>query len=87
MNIAIDFDDTISLAPDDWGTVIALFKEKGHGCWIVTNNWFSQRPDIQEYGDTYGVPVVFVGSGYKSQQMKSRGIWIDVWIDDYPAGI
>lgn len=85
MHIGLDYDDTITLDPELWDRVIALFIDAGHQVTIVTIR--SDRhgaDDIKNYADAHGIPAVFTFGCQKDTFTAALGITIDIWIDDTP---
>lgn len=88
MLIALDYDKTFTLAPDEWVKTIELFKVSGHKFVCVT-----ARPGIPEnqelLGRTIGkyMPVIFCNHSCKWRVAKSYGFTPDIWIDDRPETI
>ena len=85
MHIGLDYYDTITLDPELWDRVIALFIDAGHQVTIVTIR--SDRhgaDDIKNYADAHGIPAVFTFGCQKDTFTAALGITIDIWIDDTP---
>jgi hydroxymethylpyrimidine pyrophosphatase-like HAD family hydrolase len=87
MNIAIDFDGTISADEELFVDVIQLMKDAGHEVFIVTNNFAKYRPDIIEFAGKVQCMVLFAREHDKEAFVKMRGYHIDIWIDDDPEAI
>jgi hypothetical protein len=93
MNIGLDYDDTYTRDPATWDKMIELFQLAGHKVYIVT--WRFGRDDA--YGNEGDIVVhdlsekadgiYFTGRQAKQKYMFSKGIRIDVWIDDNPSAI
>jgi hypothetical protein len=86
--IAIDYDDTFTADVDMWGYVIKIFQNSGHRVICVSarqENYGNRHeletalPDRVDVFLSYGDP--------KSLFVESRGINVDIWIDDFPASI
>jgi len=87
MNIAIDFDETIDRDPDTWSDVVGVLTGAGHDVFVVTNNWAGTRPDIDEFASACNIDVYYAQHQQKEACMGSRGVHVDVWIDDTPNSI
>jgi 5'(3')-deoxyribonucleotidase len=88
MNIAIDFDDTLTRDAALWIAFISAAKALEHRCMCVT-----ARRDTAENIDIVDewlrenrieLPVYFTSLGSKVEYMKKLGIKVDIWIDDSP---
>lgn len=88
LNIALDFDDTFTAAPEMWRRFIELAKSHGNRVFIVTarNNTES---DLHEIRQAVGlsIPVVMCGNQQKRAFCINDDLKIDIWIDDYPEAI
>lgn len=89
MNISMDFDDTYTRDPEMWNTVIAQMQLAGHKVYCVTAR---QPSDSLEVYSTLGRMVgvdncYFTSMQSKKNYMFSKGIYINVWIDDNPDAI
>ena len=92
MNIAIDFDETITRDAILWRTFIDAAIAGGHKFMLVTcrRNNMDNRETIYEWMTDHhmsGVQVYFTDLNSKLEHMRARGIKIDIWIDDDPACI
>lgn len=93
MNIGLDYDETYTRDPATWDKVIETFQLAGHRVYIVT--WRFRNDPI--YGDESPIVVhdlsekvdgmYFTGRQAKQKFMYSKGIHIDVWMDDNPSAI
>jgi len=88
MLIAIDFDDTLTAAPDLWREFIASARQLGHRVILVT-----ARRDTEDNNETiddwlaiHGIelPVYFTALGSKVEHMQRIGLRVNIWIDDDP---
>lgn len=88
MNIAIDFDNTLTADPDLWGIFVDRAKKLGHRCYCVT-----ARRDTEENNEIVSewmnenqitIPVFYTSLRSKVEYMQERDIKIDIWIDDDP---
>lgn len=85
MNIALDFDETITLDPLFWGAFIKLARASKHHVEIVTSRSASvhkENQDIEEFANEWDVGIVYCNGFQKAAHAQA-----DVWIDDYPASI
>jgi hydroxymethylpyrimidine pyrophosphatase-like HAD family hydrolase len=86
MNIALDYDNTYTRDPEFWRMVISAAQYRGHTVYCVTARTPNQS---QEVYDSIGKVIggdncYFTSMGAKKDYMFSKGISIDVWIDDMP---
>jgi 5'(3')-deoxyribonucleotidase len=88
VNIAIDFDDTLTRDAALWIAFISVAKALGHRCVCVTarRNTAENIESIDEWlkENMIDLPVYFTSLGSKVEHMKKLGIKIDIWIDDDP---
>jgi hypothetical protein len=91
MNIAIDYDGTISSDKDLFSKIIKLCKE-GHNVYVVTGRSPPKDTDddIVKFEIDFGVcaPIAYC-SPYilKKEFMRKMGINIDIWMDNEPGTI
>jgi len=86
MNIGLDFDDTYTRDPEGWNEFIRYFTSRGHVIYCTTFRFPEQS---QQVYDTIGRVIGHDNCYFTSYQakrlfMQSKGIMIDVWIDDMP---
>ena len=86
MNIGLDFDDTYTSDPEAWNEFIYNFTSRGHTIYCTTFRFPEQS---QQVYDSIGKVIgndncYFTAYTAKRQYMQSKGIMIDVWIDDQP---
>jgi hypothetical protein len=86
MNISLDFDDTYTRDPKMWDNFINLARLFGHNVYCVTFRFPEQSEQVY---DTIGKVIgndscYFTSYNAKRPFMQSKGIMIDVWIDDMP---
>lgn len=89
MNIAIDFDGTITADVKLFNIIIDVIKQAGHKVYIVTGRSFSDDC-LKEIERTlyYSVPIIFCTPyTLKRDMMLSLGIKIDIWVDNEPGTI
>lgn len=88
MRIAIDFDETLTLDAKLWREFIALCTVGGHSIVCVTarRDTDENRETLSEWMESHGINlrVYFTGLGSKVDYMQSRGLKVDIWIDDDP---
>lgn len=80
--VAIDYDYTYTLNPQLFYNIAQLFADCNFDVHIVT--FRSATAPIEH--DTK-LPVYYTDGIAKDRYMKSKGISIDVWIDDSPIDI
>lgn len=89
MEIAVDFDDTITLDYSLFAKMIKLFKSEGHKVHIVTARHPIPESTIGVYAflDEQNIvvdSVNFTAGKAKKDFMYEKGIHISVWMDDNP---
>lgn len=84
-NIAIDYDDTISLNIPMWETIIKIFNSFDFNIYVVTYRDSSQFKDIHKIDLVKD--YIYTSGKAKKQYCKDMGIDIDIWIDDCPESI
>lgn len=86
MNLSLDYDGTYTRDPGTWDRVIQVFREAGHKVYVVTMRrdvlQESEEVKYQLHDKVDG--IFFTGRLAKQPFMFSKGISIDVWIDDMP---
>lgn len=91
MRIAIDFDDTITALPQTFARLIDELEDEGHSVIIVTcrEGHTDNRMEVGALLDHWeiDVPVHFTDLGSKLHYCESRGIQVDIWIDDCPKSL
>jgi len=87
--IAIDYDDTISAAPEMWFKIMCIMNEYGHDVRIVTarTDIEGMNLDIRTFllGAEDDFPVIYCNGEQKEDVCESQGFFVDIWCDDYPA--
>ena len=89
MNIAIDYDDTFTAAPEFWRRLIQRARLSHHTVYCVSSRRGTME-NVREIADGIGlsgVPVVLCNHNAKHEVVANKGIHIDVWIDDNPWSI
>jgi len=88
LNFGLDYDGTYSAAPELWNSIINLIHAAGHKVYIVTardGDTVWGDPVREVIGDK--VPIIFTWNQQKKSYTLSKGIDIDIWIDDNPNWI
>ena len=85
LNIAIDYDDTITADADMWYIFIHNAIQRGHKVYVVT--WRDEDTPIHYRFDELATDVIYCNLKAKQQFCESKGIFIDIWIDDNPRAI
>ena len=91
LNIALDFDDTYTAAPELWQRFIEDADRSGHNIWMVTaRRETADNRDIISKAlgrhEDY-VTLVFANLKSKMDHCDSIGLKIHIWIDDSPYAI
>jgi len=76
--IAIDYDDTITSDPETWAKVIELLRQK-HDVLCCTFRTPAKAALIE-----LPIPVYATDGVAKAEYMRNQGVWVDIWIDDWP---
>lgn len=91
LNIAIDFDDTITAAPEMWFRIMCIMNTAGHDVRIVTARFDVEglNLDIKTFllGCEEDFPVIYCGGVQKAAKCAHVGWEPDIWIDDLPEVI
>lgn len=88
MQIAIDFDNTLTEDASLWRGFIEAAQKNGHRCFCVTAR--RDTSDNHEIIDKWmadngiDIPIVCTSLRSKVQHVSKIGIKIDIWIDDDP---
>ena len=91
MNIAIDFDGTLTADPVTMSAVVRRMIDGGHSVFLVTQ----RRATDENISLIEGVladldlniPIFMTGLKAKKPFVKNIGVAIDIWIDDNPNSI
>lgn len=76
--ISIDYDDTYTEDPELFEAFIQLAKSRGHVVVMCTGrNWGMKVP-------VSSCEVFYTGGLPKAEFMKSQGLEVDIWVDDWP---
>ena len=85
MNVALDWDDTYTRDPQMWNDIIGVMQQNGHNVYCVTVRAPAEGRAVKEALESRVDGIFFTARRAKRDFMNSRGINIDVWIDDSPA--
>lgn len=85
MNVALDWDDTYTRDPQMWNDIIGIMQHAGHTVYCVTMRAAAEGRAVKEALESRVDGIFFTARRAKRDFMNSRGINIDVWIDDSPA--
>ncbi len=85
LNIAIDYDDTITADADMWYIFIHNAIQRGHNVYVVT--WRDEDTPIHYRFDELATGVVYCNLKAKQSTCENQGIFIDIWIDDNPRAV
>ena len=83
MILSLDYDDTYTKDPEFWDIFIRMAKHKGHKVICLTMRREDELGDIPEKFKSE-VPIFCSGRKAKALYAMSKGLLIDVWIDDSP---
>jgi hypothetical protein len=88
MNISIDYDGTITRAPEIFKDLCWKFIKQGDKVYIVTSRFEHElTDDIRLFEAQNGAKIICTKRKAKAKYMGNLGIKIDIWIDDNQAGI
>lgn len=79
MKIGLDYDGTITAAPELWLAFYYTAIAQGHEVVVVT----MRHPE--EAVEDFPAKVIYTGRKAKKLWCDKQGIDIDIWIDDRPA--
>lgn len=82
--IAMDFDETYTLNPVAWDSVLRTLSRSGFDVHIVTFRHPNERPEDLKCLSDQGYPLHFTGRVTKRKYMASKGLRVAVFIDDLP---
>lgn len=86
MIIGLDYDGTFTSDPFLWMEFYWNCIERGHTIFVITMRYESEI-DTMESGLVKVAQIFFTGRKAKRSFMLSKGIKIDVWIDDHPEAV
>ena len=81
MNIALDYDRTFTLMPNEWTRVIEIFRSAGAEVFCITSR-FPNVPITEFPGKVH-----YTCGQLKWEWAHEHGLNVDIWIDDMPACI
>ena len=82
-NIALDYDETYTAAPELFKCIVKMMQEHGHLVTFVTYRApFFGNDDIEADANDLGIDIV-----YTSGRQKQHLFQADIWIDDSPEYI
>lgn len=89
MNIAVDYDDTYTRDPIFWDLMIDLAQSRGHRVYCITARSTRHAEEVlDDLEKRLGRDaILFTGGQAKRAYAFSKGICIDVWVDDDPGMI
>lgn len=83
MNIALDYDETYTAAPDMFRVLVGLMKQFGHTVTFVTyRDGRHPNHDISADAQELDIDIVFTAGKQKQHVFDA-----DIWIDDNPSTI
>ena len=86
-NIAIDYDDTISLNIEAWQLIINLFTSLGANVYIVTYRASTQFDDMNMSLKNVRDYIFTNAMAKRNYCEEVAGLKIDIWIDDFPESV
>ena len=89
MTVAIDYDRTWTLDPDGWALIAGILLGRGHTVVMATARFDTpcNQDELRQYVP-HAIPAHFCGGlGLKREVLRSRGVHVDVWVDDDPFSI
>ena len=88
LNIALDYDDTITADPNGFKAIVRCFQSLGHKVTIVTLRDSSESTDlIREFLEKYDVETIFCAGQSKERIVRELGLHMNIWVDDNPRYI
>lgn len=86
MNIALDWDGTVTRAEEEFRIFAVLLRKMGHKVYIVTMRYPSELGEINEWKDIVDA-IIPTSRMAKREATQALGIAIDVWVDDNPEAV
>lgn len=86
MNIAFDWDGTVTRAEEEFRIFAALLRKMGHKVYIVTMRYPSELAEINAWKDIVD-GIIPTSRMAKRTATAEAGVIIDVWIDDNPEAV
>lgn len=94
MKFSLDFDETVTAAPELWKQFVFLARTLGHEVYIVTcrSEEFDNLEEhkVADFAQQFlpEIPVIFTSGHEKDAYCrKYHDLEIDVWIDDNPQWV
>lgn len=87
MVVAIDYDMTISRAPNEWARILMMMQTMNWDLYIVTGRLKTYNPEELYWLKDVVKEVHFTECASKMRYMREQGIEVDIWIDDCPESI
>lgn len=87
MKIGLDYDGTITSDPEGFYAFAKMMRARGHEVYIVTMRYPSECVSIPTMWSFVVNGIYPTSRQPKKAHMLSRGINIDVWVDDEPRAI
>ena len=90
ITISLDYDDTFTKDPVLWRHFSRDARQRGHRVVVCTMRYEGQESVavIKSLGDIIpSEDFYFTGRQLKREFMESRGVKVDIWIDDKPEYI
>ena len=85
--VAFDFDETISDKPNTWLNVMLALERAGYHVIVVTWRGPTDWPEDLAFLVDRGFKVYYTSRQAKQPYMISKGIKVDIWVDDNPYAI
>mgnify|MGYP003342529608 FL=1 len=90
LTISLDFDKTWTADPQLWRDFVGLARKAGHRVVLITRrpDTETDRATVEKATASSGIDrLIFAGQTQKADAARKAGVSVDVWVDDYPAGI
>lgn len=88
-NISLDYDNTYTADPMLWIQFVRSAQARGHKVYLITMRYEDKPAEadaVKSIADLFD-GVVFTNRLAKRKVAHSKGIHIDIWIDDSPVWI
>ena len=90
LTISLDFDKTWTADPQLWRDFVGLAHKAGHRVVMIARrpDTETDRATVEKAAASSGIDrLIFAGQMQKADAARKAGVIVDVWVDDYPAGI
>ena len=87
MNFGLDYDGTITGAPNTFDKVINVLRADGHKVYITTMRYPSECKEIEVLFGNCVDGIIPTSRMSKEKVVERIGIKIDIWIDDNPKAV